>query len=217
MKTYANGEEIKGIAIAGQEVLGVAKAGEIVYKKVEYTLLKTLIKLRRSLGITTGLRFTPDVDIRFVLTLVNNGNNNPIFSIHNKTYLRFIINVRNIRDTLIFGSHGNKTYQKTNYPIGEPIEFHYKNRKLYINGEEVYTFNVVDETLLGELIFYASVNQDNPSEQKIHEVEIKSTNGDQYHFVPARRNADGKVGMLDKITGKFYTGANDLIFGFEEF
>lgn len=217
MKTYINNEEIKGVAIAGEEVLGVAKAGEIVYKKIEYTLLKTLIKLRRSLGITPGLRFTPDVDVRFVLTLVNNGNNNPIFSISNRTNLRFIMNVRFIRNEFIFAIYGNSTYRKTNLPIGEPIEFHYKNRKLYINGEEVCTFNIIDETLLGELIFYASANQDTPSEQKIHEVEIKSTNGDQHHFVPARRNADGKVGMLDKITGKFYTGANDLIFGFEEF
>lgn len=217
MKTYANGEEIKGVAIAGEEVLGVAKAGEIVYKKVEYTLLKNLIKLRRGSGIATGLRFTPDVDIRFVLTLVNNGNNNPIFSISDRSSMRFMMNVRFVRNEFLFTIYRNDTYRKTNLPIGEPIEFHYKNRKLYINGEEVCTFNIIDETLLGELIFYASTSQDTPSEQKIHEVEIKSTNGDQHHFVPARRNADGKVGMLDKITGKFCTSANDLIFGFEEF
>lgn len=217
MKSYANGEEIKGVAIAGQEVLGVAKAGEVVYKKIleGYTMLKSLISVNTA-HIITDVFPNTDAEIRLVFSSTNNGANTCLVGLANRhPQWLFIKNDTGFIRMNVY----NRVYKhNVRVPLETPQEVHYKDKKVSINGVELYNYGDVSLSVSLPFRIFSITDTDLPrSRQKIHEVELRLANGDHHHFVPAMRRADNEVGMLDKITGKFYTSVNDLKFGFEEF
>lgn len=130
------------------------------------------------------------------------------------------------------GSYGNGWGLHTHgggsligYTFGYHINVHYSNdnskhsfglidNKVIYDDKMVSTFNrnEPDNTYPLKIFCPHTKSPGNYQHQRVYGLKLWDENILVHNFIPVRRHSDGKIGMLDKIDGQFYTSPNGVEF-----
>lgn len=111
------------------------------------------------------------------------------------------------------------------YTFGHDIGVHYTNdnskhsfgligNQVIYDDKAVSTFtrNNIDKTYPLKIFCPHTENPGNYQYQRVYGLKLWDENILVHNFIPVRRRSDGKIGMLDKIDGQFYTSPNGVEF-----
>ena len=129
-----------------------------------------------------------------------------------------------------WGLHTHSTGQLIGYTFGNVIHDNY-NQVHYSNDNSKHSFGLIGNQVVYDdkaVSTFTRGNIDDTYPLKIFCPHTKSPGAYQYqrvyglklwdenilvhNFIPVRRRSDGKIGMLDKIDGQFYTSPNGVEF-----
>lgn len=115
--------------------------------------------------------------------------------------------------------------ERIGYNFGKDIEVHYLNdnskHSFGLIGNQVIYDNKAVSTFTRENIDYTyplkifcahTKSPGNYQYQRVYGLKLWDENILVHNFIPVRRRSDGKIGMLDKIEGQFYTSPNGVEF-----
>lgn len=241
MKTYFNGEELKGVAIHGKVVQGMAKSGNVFYRRLSYKRVNALIGTGYSM-IDTGVPMTSDLGISAVFSVDNLRNANGFIGVYEVNKRRAVIRPNNGNIYFTFGravATGTPLERLKKYYaflgkregyLSETIDhFEYRDRATneaqgqYFPLAIPYENNVETEpfTTNKNITLFATassfVNGDAFTGRMYEAVIYNARDKEEIlrHFVPMLRS-DGVAGMMDLVEQKFYPSVTDTPFGYEE-
>lgn len=124
-----------------------------------------------------------------------------------------------------WGLHTHGGGSQVGYTFGADLQVHYGNdyskhsfgligNQVIYDGKIVSTFTrkEIDSTYPLK-IFCAHTNfPGNYQHQRVYGLKLWDEDILLHNFIPVRRRSDGKIGMLDKIDGQFYTSPNGVEF-----
>ena len=124
-----------------------------------------------------------------------------------------------------WGLHTHGGGGRIGYTFGYDINVHYSNDNSkhsfgLIGNQVIYDDKIVSTFTRKEpdntypLLIFCS-HKKSPGNYQYHRVYgLKLWDGNilVHNFIPVRRRSDGKIGMLDKIDGQFYTSPNGVEF-----
>lgn len=156
-------------------------------------------------------RFTPNINSSFLYTFA---------------YTRFTND-----DCFGVGSYGGGWGLHTHgsgsigYTFGYDIGVHYANdnskHSFGLIGNQViyddkvvstFTRKKIDNTYPLKIFCPHTGQPGNYQHQRVYGLKLWDENILVHNFIPVRRRSDGKIGMLDKIDGQFYTSPNGVEF-----
>ena len=111
------------------------------------------------------------------------------------------------------------------YTFGNDIGVHYNNdnskHSFGLIGNQViyddkivstFTRGKIDDTYPLKIFCPHTESPGNYQHQRVYGLKLWDEDILVHNFIPARRRSDGKIGMLDKIDGQFYTSPNGVEF-----
>ena len=124
-----------------------------------------------------------------------------------------------------WGLHTHGMGEEIGYTFGRDIGVHYSNdhskhsfgligNQVIYDNKAVSTFtrNNIDETHPLKIFCPHTKSPGNYQYQRVYGLKLWDGNILVHNFIPVRRRRDGKIGMLDKIDGQFYTSPNGVEF-----
>ena len=119
----------------------------------------------------------------------------------------------------------NNMGQMIGYTFGNDIGVHYSNdnskhsfgligNQVIYDDKAVSTFTRKEPDNTYPLLIFCS-HTSSPGgyqHQRVYGLKLWDENILVHNFIPVRRRSDGKIGMLDKIDGQFYTSPNGVEF-----
>lgn len=123
-----------------------------------------------------------------------------------------------------WGLHTHGT-NKIGYTFGKDIEVHYINdnskHSFGLIGNQViyddkmvstFTRSKIDHTYPLKIFCAHTQSPGNYQYQRVYGLKLWDGDILVHNFIPVLRRSDGKIGMLDKIEGQFYTSPNGVEF-----
>lgn len=123
-----------------------------------------------------------------------------------------------------WGLHTHRT-KEIGYTFGYDIQVHYINdyskhsfgligNQVIYDDKMVSTFTRVkiDHTYPLKIFCAHTESPGNYQYQRVYGLRLWDGDILVHNFIPVRRRSDGKIGMLDKIEGQFYTSPNGVEF-----
>ena len=124
-----------------------------------------------------------------------------------------------------WGLHTHAGSSLIGYTFGKDLNVHYTNtnskHSFGLIGNQViyddkivstFTREKIDETYPLKIFCPHTKYPDNYQHQRVYSLKLWDENILVHNFIPVRRRSDGKIGMLDKIDGQFYTSPNGVEF-----
>ena len=125
-----------------------------------------------------------------------------------------------------WGLHTHSNYGGSiGYTFGNDIGVHYANdnskhsfgligNQVIYDNKAVSTFtrNNIDETYPLKIFCPHTKYPGTYQYQRVYGLKLWDEDTLVHNFIPVRRRSDGKIGMLDKIDGQFYTSPNGVEF-----
>ena len=124
-----------------------------------------------------------------------------------------------------WGLHTHSSGSYIGYTFGYDIGAHYSNdnskHSFGLIGNQViyddkmvstFTRKKIDSTYPLKIFCPYTTAPGNYQHQRVYGLKLWDEDILVHNFIPVRRRSDGKIGMLDKIEGQFYTSPNGVEF-----
>ena len=124
-----------------------------------------------------------------------------------------------------WGLHTHGDGERIGYTFGHDIGVHYSNNnskhsfglignQVIYDGKMVSTFTrgKIDYTYPLKIFCPHTESPGRYQHQRVYGLKLWDEDILVHNFIPVRRRSDGKIGMLDKIDGQFYTSPNGVEF-----